>query len=110
MYTGLNKNEEKLPEILQADTPIVRHLHHATNTLVQQKINAELELRHGSVADEILIESRTGNYDLIILGASNASTKFSGWLMGDITNQIVHAASCPVFVYRKSNIQELRKA
>ena len=105
MYTGLDKIEEQLPEILQTDTPMARHLRQAVNLLVQGKIDAELELRHGSVSDEILIEAQTGNYDLIILGASKASTKLTGWLMGDITYQIINAARCPVLVVRKSKKQ-----
>ena len=105
MYTGLEKIEEHLPELLHTDTPVARHLHQAVNRLVQGKIDAELELRHGSVSDEILIEAKTGNYDLIILGASKASTKLTGWLMGDITYQIINFARCPVLVVRKSKNQ-----
>ena len=109
MYTGLDKIEEQLPEILQTDTPMARHLRHAVNMLVQEKVDAELELRHGAVSDEILIEARTGNYDLIVLGASKASTNLTGWLMGDITYQIISAARCPVLVVRKSKSQVERK-
>jgi nucleotide-binding universal stress UspA family protein len=102
MYTGLDKIEEHLPEILQTDTPMAQHLRHAIKLFAKNKVDAELELRHGSVSDEILIEARTGDYDLIILGASKASTNLTGWLMGDITDQIVKAARCPVLVVRKS--------
>jgi len=105
MYTGLDKIEEHLPEILQTETPMAQHLRQAVNLLVQEKIDAELELRHGSVADEILIEAQTGNYDLIILGSSKASTKLSGWLMGDITSQIINDTWCPVLVFRKTKYQ-----
>jgi len=109
MYTGLNKVEEHLSEILQTDTPMSRHLHQAVSLLVQENVDAELELRHGSVSDEILIEARNGNYDLIILGASKASTHLTGWLMGDVTYQIVNAARCPVLVVRKSKKQVDKK-
>lgn len=109
MYTGLDKIEEHIPEILQSDTPMARHLRQAVNLLVQEKLDAELELRYGSVSDEILIEAQTGNYDLIILGASKASTKLTGWLMGDITYQIINAARCPVLVVRKSKSQVERE-
>ncbi len=101
MYTGLPKIEEHLPEILQADTPMARHLRHAVTMLAKQQIEAELELRHGAVANEILIEAQAGDYDLIILGASRASTHLTGWLMGDVTYQIINGAQCPVMVVRK---------
>jgi len=109
MYIGLDKIEEHIPDILQTNTPMANHLRHAVNTLVQEKVGAELELRHGVVSDEILIEAQTGNYDLIILGASKASTSLTGWLMGDITYQIIRGARCPVLVVRKSKSQVEKK-
>ncbi len=109
MYTGVGKIQEYLPEILQTDTPMARHLRQAANILAQAKVDAELELRHGSVSDEILMEARTGNYDLILLGASKVSTNLAGWLMGDITYQIINAARCSILVVRKPKSQVERK-
>ncbi len=101
MYTGLQKIEEKLPEILQADTPMARHLRQAASVLAEKNVEAELELRHGAVANEILLEAQQGGYDLIMLGASRASTNLTGWLMGDVTYQIINNAQCPVLVVRR---------
>lgn len=61
MYTGLSAIEEKLTDLLQTDTPVAQHL------------------RHAVVSEEILREAQTGNYDLIILGASQSSIKLTGW-------------------------------
>ena len=109
MYTGLDKIEEQLSEILKTDTPMARHLRHAVNIFVQKEVDAELELRHGSVSDEILVEAQEGKFDLIMLGASKASTNLAGWLIGDITHKIINAARCPVLVVRKSKIQDEMK-
>jgi nucleotide-binding universal stress UspA family protein len=100
MYTGLEKVEEHLPEILQTDTPMAQHLRHAVDVLARRNVEAELELRHGVVPDEILQEAKTGHYDLIVLGASKAFTHFAGWLMGDVTAQVLKASRCPVLVVR----------
>jgi nucleotide-binding universal stress UspA family protein len=102
MYTGLGTIEEHLPDMLQTVTPVARHLRQSVKLFVEKGIDARLELRHGSVVDEILAEARTGGYDLIIIGASRASTNLSGWLMGDVTRQILRAAPCPVLIARKS--------
>jgi len=102
MNTGLTRVEETLPDLFQTVTPVAKNLHQGAKILKQYQVEAELELRHGSVSDEILIEARNGNYDLIMLGASKASTRLTGWLMGDITYQIINAARCPVLVVRKS--------
>ena len=101
MYTGLSKIEEHLPEILQTDTPMARHLRQAASVLAERNVEAELELRHGAVADEILLEAQKGNYDLIMLGDSRASANLAGWLMGDVTYHIINNAQCPVLVVRR---------
>jgi nucleotide-binding universal stress UspA family protein len=101
MYTGLEQVEEHLPEILQTTTPMAQHLRHATEILSGKNIEAELELRHGVVSDEILLEAKSGNYDLIILGASKASSSFSGWLMGDVTQKIIKTSRSPILIVRK---------
>ncbi|MEN8172305.1 MAG: universal stress protein [Chloroflexota bacterium] len=104
MYTGLDKIEEQLHEILETDTPMAQHLRHAVNMLVNENINAELKLRHGSVPDEILHEARSGNYNLIVLGASKAFVEFAGWLLGNVAQQIVDQADCPVLVVRQATL------
>jgi nucleotide-binding universal stress UspA family protein len=108
-YTGLGKIQEHLPEILQTDTPMARHLRQAVSIFVKEKVDADLELRHGSVSDEILMEARTGNYDLIMLGASKISTKPTGWLMGDITYQVINAARRSILVVRKPRLKEKQR-
>jgi nucleotide-binding universal stress UspA family protein len=105
MYTGLDKIEEQLHEILESDTPMAQHFRHAVNILVQKNIDAELKLLHGSVSDEILHEALQGNYDLIVLGASKAFIEFAGWLLGDVAQQIVDQARCPVLVVRQVALQ-----
>jgi nucleotide-binding universal stress UspA family protein len=103
MYTGLEQIEEHLPEILQTNTPMAQHLRHATHILSEKNIEAELELRHGVVSDEILLEAKSGDYDLIVLGASQASSSLAGWLMGDVTQKIIKASHIPVLIVRKPN-------
>ncbi|MFQ5616109.1 MAG: universal stress protein [Anaerolineales bacterium] len=100
MYTGLNGIEETLPELLQTNTPVARHLRHAAEILAQHQVSAELELRRGVVSNEILREADRGNYDLIIVGASRVANGLKGWVLGDVTWQVVNEARCPVLVVR----------
>jgi len=101
MYTGLTKMEETLPEILQTATPIAKSLQQGVKVLMHHQIDADLELRHGSVPEEILSEAHLGDFDLIVLGASKASVELSGRLLGDVAQRIVDQAQCPVLVVRK---------
>jgi len=100
MYTGLAEIEETLPELLQTETPIARHLRHGAEILARHRVHAELELRHGVAADEILQEAHQGDYDLIAIGASGATGRVKSWLLGDVTRQVVDAALRPVLVVR----------
>ncbi|MCK4783546.1 MAG: universal stress protein, partial [Desulfobacteraceae bacterium] len=101
MYTGLTKMEETLPDMLQTATPVAKNLHQGVKILTHYQVDADLELRHGSVPDEILREAHLGDYDLIVLGASKASTELTGRLLGNVAKHIVDKAQCPVLVVRK---------
>jgi nucleotide-binding universal stress UspA family protein len=100
MYTGLNEIEETLPKLLQTDTPVARHLRHGADILAQRQVVAELRLRHGVAGDEILREAEEGDYDLILIGASGAAGRLKGWLLGNVTRQVVEYARCSVLVVK----------
>jgi len=96
MYTGLHEIEETLPELLQSGTPTGQHLRKAAEQMSQYNIKSELKIRHGVVADEIIDEAETYNYDLVVLGAS----KPGNWVLGSVTQDVVNHSRCPVLVVR----------
>jgi len=99
MYAGLEV-EETLPRLLRTDTPIARHLRHGAEILAQHQVAAELKLRRGVVADEILREAYEGNHDLVAIGASGAAGRLRAWLLGNVTRQVVEHVFCSVLVSR----------
>lgn len=98
MYTGLEEMDETLPELLEADTPLSRHLRRGAEILHEHGVRAELKIRHGVVTNGILREAVRGDYDLIVLGASGARNTLRGWIMGDITQEVVGNMPCPVLI------------
>jgi nucleotide-binding universal stress UspA family protein len=100
MYTGLNQVEETLPKLLRTDTPTARHLRHGAEILERHQVTAKLRLRHGVAADEILREADEGDHDLIVIGASGAAGRLKGWLLGNVTRQVVEHARCSVLVVK----------
>ena len=100
MYTGLQHIEETLPELLRTDTPIARNLRHGAQILDQRGVSAELKLRYGVAADEIIRESYEGNYDLIVVGASKRKAHLKHWILGDVTQQVVDQSNRSVLVVR----------
>lgn len=100
MYTGLEKMEETLAELLQSDTARSRELKWAAQVVRAECEISELKLRRGIVADEILRESQEGDYDLVVVGSSRAAGGLVRALMGDVTRDILSRAQCPVLVVR----------
>ena len=101
MYTGLHAMEEGIEELLQRDTPESRHLRHSAEVLEQHKVKAVLELRHGVAADEIMRSIQSRDYDLIVLGASDAAPRLSRLFFGEVTGQLIERAPCSVLVARQ---------
>jgi nucleotide-binding universal stress UspA family protein len=100
MYTGLDEMEETLPELLQTDTPLARHLKWASEYLVQSQVLADLKLRRGITLDEIVDEVQDGDYDLIVVGARAGYDVLSSLLMGQVTPKIIDNAPCSVLIVR----------
>lgn len=100
MYTGLDEIEETLEELLQTDTPTAQHLRHGAAILKDQDLTAQLEVRHGDVAEEILAEAESGDFDLIVIGSTLGENRITKWLLGDVTRQIVNHAKIPILVVR----------
>lgn len=100
MYTGLDEIEETMEEVLDSDTPLSRHLHRAAEILHEQGVNGRLEQRRGTVAESILREAQVGNFDLLVLGSSAAGKSVRGWLMGNITQQVIDESACPVLIVK----------
>jgi nucleotide-binding universal stress UspA family protein len=102
MYTGLHGIEETLPEMLQTNTPIARNLRQAAEILARYRLTAKLKLRHGVVADEILQESQSGHYDLIVVGAPRGNGKLFSLALTDVAQEVVNHSPCPVLVVRST--------
>jgi nucleotide-binding universal stress UspA family protein len=101
MYTGFKKMDEHLSDLLKTDTPAAQHLRNAAAYFEGKGVDAQLTLRHGPVQEEILLEAQTGDYDLIVVGGSKSAGNLRGWMIGDVTQEIVSQAECPVLIVRQ---------
>jgi nucleotide-binding universal stress UspA family protein len=98
MYTGLDEMEETLEELLLTDTPLAQHMRRGAEILADHGVEGQLELRRGIVSDTILREAQRGKFDLIVLGASGVKSTLKGWMMGNVTQQVINHCLCPVLV------------
>ncbi len=100
MYAGLEQVDQSQAMLLQTDTPEARHLRRACEAMEANGIRGEVELRHGSVVDEILREAALGDYDLVVLGAPLARGQLNKYIWGDVSGQVLDRALQPVMVAR----------
>jgi nucleotide-binding universal stress UspA family protein len=110
MYTGLETIEETVSELLQTDTPIAKHLRRCARTLAKSGVESELKLRHGEAVFEITREMDVNDYDLVILGASGASTGLKEWLLGNVTKEIIDLVGIPVMVVNQDHANKISKS
>jgi nucleotide-binding universal stress UspA family protein len=96
MYKGLTRMEETMTEFLQTDTEQARELKWAIQLFKAESRVANVILRQGIVANEILHEGREGDYDLIVLGSSRIPSRLIRVLLGDVARDVVSRAQRPV--------------
>jgi nucleotide-binding universal stress UspA family protein len=86
-------------ELMQKRAPEGELLEQDIRTLKQLNLQPRPKVRHGLVVDEILAEARSGDYDLVIIGAHQGK----GWqrfLLDDLAHQIIVQVDRPVLVVR----------
>lgn len=84
-------------ELIQKHTPEGSLLEDNLARLKQLNVHWEAKVRHGLVVQEILAESRSGDYDLVVIGAHEGK----GWeryLLDDLAHEIIHHADRPLLV------------
>jgi nucleotide-binding universal stress UspA family protein len=84
-------------ELIQERTPEGELLERDVQTLEHTRLRTQAAVRHGLVLDEILDEARSGEYDLVVLGAH----RVQGWqrvLLDDLTHKLVLQLDRPVLV------------
>lgn len=101
MYAGLDEFDETVPTVLQADTPIGEHLRQGVDILAEDDVNAEVKIRHGVPADELVRETQLENYDLIIIGHTRVKKGLKERLLGNLTARIINRVKLPVLVVGK---------
>ena len=101
MYTGLTQMGESLADLLQTDTPTAQYLRDCAALLNNAKIDAEIELRHGTPTQEILRDVDRNKYDLLIIGAAKRNS-ISRMLTDNVSTQLAMTSPIAVLVIRNN--------
>jgi len=100
MYSGMDRLDENLSELLQTESRIALNIRDFATMLRSIGIDAHIELRHGTPIDEILRALEKDNYALMVIGSSRHS-RFNRLFTDEIALQVVDHAICPVLVIKE---------
>lgn len=84
-------------ELMEEDTPEGKMLEEDLERLQQLHVHLEAKVRHGLVVKEILKEARSGDYDLVVIGA-HQGRRWERFLLDDLAQEIVDHVDRPVLV------------
>jgi nucleotide-binding universal stress UspA family protein len=100
IYADLVRLEEDVNQLLESNSELGINLRAQKEELERLGVPTEVRVRHGIVLYQVLAETRTGDYDLIVTGSSQARGVIRHYIMGDLTRSILNHANCPVLVVR----------
>lgn len=84
-------------ELIEKRTPEGKLLAQDLELLKPLNIQLQAKVRHGLVVEEILAEAKSGDYDLVVIGA-HQSKGWERYLLDDLARQIIQHADRPVLV------------
>jgi nucleotide-binding universal stress UspA family protein len=105
MYTGLPAVEEDLSQLLSRDHPLAHHLRQAANIAEEGGVKAKLELRHGTVTEEILRAYEMTHYDLVMIGAPRPSSRIEPLLLGQVAPHLLASSQKSTLIVRHNGSQ-----
>jgi nucleotide-binding universal stress UspA family protein len=91
-------------ELIQEHTPEGELLELDINLLDVPGIHPTPKVRHGLVVDEILAEARSGDYDLVVVGA-HPLTSEGKFLLDNIGHQVLKNIDRPILVVRNKEVR-----
>jgi nucleotide-binding universal stress UspA family protein len=100
IFADLVRLEEDVAALMAADSELGQNLRAQKAELEKLGATVEVRVRHGIVLDQVFVELREGEHDMIVTGSSQARGALRHYIMGDLTRSIVNRANCPVLVAR----------
>lgn len=92
--------KDALNEWIDAEAlKIEQEVHKTCETCLAGKVPCEPEVVSGDPAEEILEATRSGGFDLLVLG-SHGRSSLKGFLLGTVHAKVLHHSSLPVLIVR----------
>ena len=95
VFPGKDPTKAEVEVIREAE----KYLNDIAQRLTTKGFNAEIHVRYGDVADEILSHSKRNEIDLISM-STHGRTGLGRWLLGSVAEKIVRHSEKPVLLLR----------
>lgn len=106
-WLGIGRDESReLDKLLQRQA--ADRLRALVKANIPQKIQADLEVRIGRPAEEIVAAATESKCDLIVL-STHGHTGLDRYLIGSVADRVARLAPCPVFLMRPAKTSRARK-
>lgn len=99
-YPTTRNVRENWQHLADTDTPVGRSLRQALDIARQDGLTANIKARLGNVVEEIMLEAREGNYDLLCMGSLYSSNALRQMYVPNVTAEIAEAVDYPVLTAR----------
>ena len=103
VFPGRDPTKAEVEVIREAE----KYLGGIAKQLATRGFDAEIHVRYGDVADEILSHSRRNEIDLISM-STHGRSGFGRWLLGSVAEKIVRHSEKPVLLLRAKGKTEMK--
>ena len=100
IYNVAGVKDEKLNHILREDTPLAKHLTENDKLFEESGLEVEKLILHGVVDETIIETAYERDIDMVVLGASWSKKKLAGFLMGDITKELIKRMGSAILIVK----------
>ena len=99
-YPAAREVRENWQRLAETDTPSGRSLRQGLEIARAAGLQVSVKVRNGSVLEEILLEIREGNYDLLCMGSPHSSHALRQFYFPNVTAEIAESDLVPVLTAR----------
>jgi nucleotide-binding universal stress UspA family protein len=99
-YPSTRKVRRHVKDLAETNTLPGRSLKKALEIAQQAGLNAKVSTRQGNVVEEILLEIRDGDYDMVCMGSSYSAHTLRQLYTPNVTAEVAEAARCPLLTAR----------
>lgn len=102
-YPTARAVRENWQHLEETDTPVGRSLRKALEIAKEDGLTATVKGRKGNIVEEILAETKEGNYDLLCMGSPYSAHTLRQLYAPNVTAEVADGVPCPVLMARRED-------